>query len=707
MGSLGRARMAWGSLLLGVSVVALVLVYLGRIGWGAGDLALFLLAATALWGPVAVLVGRWLAHSGCSAQESAALGLATAYAWTAGGYFACASVGLTWLFYVLQAALGVPALVVAWRALRASGGPAPDLGLLLLVTASLLVTTDYKVPFVEGEDGTRIYSVHRDHLFHVGIAAELERGVPPAQSAIRARAKDRAYHVLPHVNTLLLARFSGAESLLEAHLSQHYTAIEILVCLLLFALGCRLTASRAGGYLTAGAMYLLAVPWPPMADEAPTVFAFTLFPHFTTGLEAAAAASPQLYSGLVVLFGCVLASVLVLREAPRQAQIAPTLVLAFLLAAALRFRIHAFLALFPGGVLLLIWAWRRWRGWFAPVALGSLLLVSGLAYLEMLRPSYLPDTAGVGIGYNGLTDSPRAFFNAWPGASWVRAGLERVLEGEGPRRWAWQVLSLSAFALCNVIGFPLALGALAYRRLAPEASLRTYAWLPFSAVIVSVVGGWVLVKGEDSFSIAGQLLFHTRWYLFPLGPAALFSIGMRLQRTGWGARLVPILGGLFLGACLVAQLARSPTPYWETVRSSHRIEITKAEGEALRYLRDQTPKEARVLAARHAAYRTPPARRAAVVSGLAERAAFYEVPAFNVHALAQAVDPEDDREQALQQLWRLGNPGSFCSQLARTGMDYLVEYAARPLQVAGAPCLRAAWSSPGGEITIWEIGDAP
>ena len=62
-----------------------------------------------------------------------------------------------------------------------------------------------------------------------------------------------------------------------------------------------------------------------------------------------------------------------------------------------------------------------------------------------------------------------------------------------------------------------------------------YGWFLYAAVamtVLSIAGGVLLTTDYDNYSVGGQLLFHTHWYLFALLPIPLWLI-YRHVRDRW------------------------------------------------------------------------------------------------------------------------------------------------------------------------------
>src|SRR5207244_12072363 len=72
-----------------------------------------------------------------------------------------------------------------------------------------------------------------------------------------------------------------------------------------------LTRSRWGGYIGVAVLYIFAVPLSPVLSQGESFFYFTYYTYPSSGLEPVVITSPQMYSGLLVLYGIMLGVLLV------------------------------------------------------------------------------------------------------------------------------------------------------------------------------------------------------------------------------------------------------------------------------------------------------------------------------------------------------------------------------------------------------------
>ncbi len=679
-----------------------LLYYVVATGCGPIEALRWMVGVTALWGPLWLLLYWLLASQVPDRIVRASLCAAASYALTTLTYFALAVVQLEPVFYVLQVGV-VTALAVrlrrdrVWRRLASASRywQEIDWPLLTLITLSLILNIPYKMP-MQYSPGIVTFGLYEDHLYHVGQAYELARHVPPRQQVIRAGVPERAYHMFSHLTTMLLGRYTGQRDLMRAHLLYHYTTIEVGLCLLMFSIAATLTASRGAGYVAVALLYVTAVAWPPFGPHPFPYFYFTLFPHVSSGLNPVRMTCPQMYSGLLVTYGVLLGVLLAsIRLYRRQRVDALLVVVALMVASTSRFRVHVFLPLLPGFLLICVAAWWQRRDRACLIAAAIALVGALLLLLETRSPVYLPGTAKLTIAYNAI--SLNDWINTWPLAPAARKWVSGSFADRDVRKWTWQCLSLSAFVLLNMIGVPL-LGATIATLFRAQA-FREWLWFTFLTlwlVVASTVGAMLVTMGYDSYSVGGQLLLHTRWYVFPFAATAIWALYSAAQRrVKWPERIWVGIGVVVAGVCVGMQL-RTPTGGVQWVSMAEKLQFETDEWRALQELREHTAVDAVILSNRYAA------RHTCVFSGLAGRAAYVEGGDNVVAQQALRVNPVDDRQRRVVRLWEATDPRQFCTLLSTTGATHLVEFADSPLQVHGPPCLRRLWDSPRQRVTIWE-----
>lgn len=703
------ARLIFLAPLIGIGFLA---YYFIRMGWGPIELVRYCSGIVALWlplGAVLYILFRAQVHDRVAKITLSAI---ASYALTTLAYFGLATIHLEWLFYAGQV------IAIGWLVIYGTRNKLwPnvishwlnwqkwDWALIILVGASLVVNIPYKTLYEDSpqKDG-RTYALIQDHFYHTGLVYELAEHVPPRQTYIRAGTPERAYHHFSHLTTMLLARFTGQNDLLRAHVVYHYTIIEILMCLALYSIVKTLTASRGAGYVAVSMMYLLAFSWPRLAPSGlfERYFYFTVFPHVTSGLDPVALTSPQMYSGLVVAYGILLGSLLISTRAHEdQNVVGVLLVTGLMIAASLRFRIHVFLALLPGFLLASLDLWRNKRHAIYALTGVGVFVISLLLFLEMRSSVYLAGTSNVHLEYVGLS----IFEKSWPFATEFDNWFAQTLPELPVRMVLREVAALISFVGLNMLGLPLLVAAHDYLASPPACrEFRFFSILAFVGLGVSAVAATIISTDYDAYSVGGQLLLHTRWYIFPLMAVVTWEIYRSVQNRLNRPRIDWVSAGLFV--IVVALTARLITPYSESVTGlrsmrimfglpEYGIPISEDKWLTLEYLHDHTPSKAVIITDDVADY--------FLLSGISGRAVYLENPGNPVDVQARSIYPNDDRLALIQKLWATSSETEFCQLLYSTPATYLLERTDNPLHVIRSGCLEQVWRSPQGEMVIWEI----
>lgn len=704
-------RWPFTKILLGCITGFLTVYYCVELHLGAFELFRFITGALALWLPLAGWLYLSLRKEVPDRTIRIAFSAGCSYALTTLFYFAAATLRCNWLFYSAQAVAGAGLI---YYAIQNKSTLVPcakrfrhfDWVLAALVAASLVANTPAQSVWRrDAQTGAMIYDGFADHLYHVGQAYELSRHIPPRQATIRGGSPERAYHNFMHLTTMLIDRYTGQPDMLRAHLVYHYAVIQVLMCLLLYGIGKTLTASRVAGYCTLALMYVAVPPAPnlwPVA--APTglpfkifpFFYFTVFPHLSSGLDPVTLLSPQMYSGLVVLYAGMLGLLLFL-ERDKLGFRVPLLILttALTLAATTRFRIHIALAVLPAFLLIALHLWRRkHQSVFLLAGVGA-AVVTGLLYLEMRTPVYLQGASDVRFG---LHPPLLRFFSSWPFASVVHDWITRATPQSDVTKWGWEVTCLSIFSLLNLIGIPLLAATSIY--LTSERARRVFGpfnFLIFWAVATSIGFAIILSSHYDPYSVGGQFPFHTRWYLFPLAGVALWRIGRFLQkRFSWPAGVWTSVVSIVLVAGLLYRIAGPASPL-TLINRQMRLAIKAEEWPAFVYLREHTAPDSVILTNKSwGTYQF-------VVSGLAGRAAYQEAPGNPVDRQALKLNPRDDRVAITKALWSATSDAQFCSLLRSTPVTHILEFQDHPWPVHPPGCLTRLWENPEHTLIIWQV----
>jgi hypothetical protein len=293
-----------------------------------------------------------------------------------------------------------------------------------------------------------------------------------------------------------------------------------------------------------------------------------------------------------------------------------------------------------------------------------------------------------------------AFFNSWPFAERAWDVLQQLSFSATCRKWIWQCLSMTMFSLANIIGIPLLAGT-AYCLLSPPTR-RLYAPVMYGGIamaLLSIILAILIATPYDNYSVGGQLVLHTRWYLYFLGPVAVWLVYRFLRDrahwpAGWAAASLTT-------AALVAVMTVTPLSLRWYVRSPPPGVFTLSEDEwlAVRYIRDHTPAESVVLTNRFLGDHV-------ALSGLTGRASYLDYTPNPIDAWLCRLDPADNRQQRIKDLWTTAEPSLFRERLCRTRATVLVEYAESPLLVRRPSGLVRLWSSPRGQVTVWGIDAA-
>jgi hypothetical protein len=700
------SRRLFTKILLGCITGLLALFYCQDLNLGAIELLRFVIGAAALWVPLGGWLYLLLRDEVPDRTVRLAFSAGVSYALTTLFFFAAATLHVSWLFYCAQIGAAAGLILYAFKSRRTLASRARSLRrfdwiLAALVAASMVVNVPVQSVWRrDASTGGMIYAGWPDHLYHVGQAYELARHIPPRQATIRGGTPERAYHHFMSLTTMLVGRYAGQPDMLRAHLIYHYGVIQIFMCLLLYAIGKTLAASRAAGYCTLALMYLAVPPalnlWP-----VASLFYFVVFPHLTSGLDPVTLTSPQMYSGLVVLYAGLLGMLLLLERVFRGDQ-APvvTFVTALTFAAVLRFRVHIAIAVLPAFVFVMLYLWRKKHQPAFLIAAFSTAAVACLLYLEMRLPVYLHGTINMRVGYNGLNEFI-PFINTWPFCSPLHDYLRKLIAQPDMIKWAWEAISVSMFSFLNIVGIPLLIASAIY--LASQRARSIFG--PFNFLVIyglatSICFAILLSSEYDKYSIGGQLPLHTRWYLFPFTGVALWMVWRFLEKRF----SLPASIGTCL-ACLVVVGGfwyRLHGPISPLAKFNHlsSVRITADEWLAFIYLKTHTPPDSVVLTDRSWGFQL------FVLSGLAGRAAFLEHPGNAEDQQALRLNPSDDRLALMTALRSSTSDEQFSRLLRSTPITHLLEFEDHPWPAHPPDCLTRLWESPEQKAVIWKVAPA-
>lgn len=222
-------------------------------------------------------------------------------------------------------------------------------------------------------------------------------------------------------------------------------------------------------------------------------------------------------------------------------------------------------------------------------------------------------------------------------------------------------------------------------------------FLVFSAVATSICLAIFLTTDYDRYSVGGQFPYHTRWYLFPFAGVALWKIGRFLQKR---FSLPTAVWTSFVWIVLVAGLlyrSVGPASLLTRLGRGARVAVKAEEWPAFIYLREHTPPDSVILT-----NRSWGASRF-VVSGLAGRAAYLELPGNPVDKQALKLNPRDDRVAITKALWSAASDQQFSSLIRSTPITHILEFQDHPWPVHPPDCLIRLWENREHTLIIWQV----
>lgn len=706
---------------IAISLICLIYTYLS-LQWNAAELIRFIAGILFLWSPLAIVAYTFLRREVDDAGVCFVLSVLSSYTLTTLLYFVLTVIGLSVVFYAVQAIIiAISTLYLFRYVFRDTSSQWSRFGsfirsfqlaninwvLILIVVAGIAINLRYKVfSSVDQATQSHVLTGYPDHLYSSGLSYELGRHIPPLQATTSGGLPERAYHMFPHLTTTLIARFTGMEDMLRVHLVYHYIVIEMLLPLGLYAIAKVITGSSAAGYLSALFLYLFALSTPPIVPNTTSIFYTTLFPHVSSGLDPVALTSPQMYSSLVVLYGVLLslaiASKKIVYSATRGFTFNGLLIVAALMVGALtRFRVHLLLPILPAFLTVMILLGIRRRQSIYWIASAVALVVTAGLYLEMQSPAYLPGSTSIQIGYNRLTEvsfTGRPLFNNWIFSDQVFAIIERSIPNTRVQVAVWHFISMSMFTFVNIIGLPLLIATVYfYTTRTYRVSFSVYKNFLLIVLLVSLLVSMFLSMNYDPYSVPGQITFHTRWFLFPLMAVAMYGLLVRLQkRVQWGGSRWFALG---LIAVIVVQVVvrwSLPTSA-QTFTASLGSTLSKADYDALLYIRATTPPDSVILTR---AYLPDYQASSYAVSGIGGRAAYAEYTTVHTRLIGE------NRVGKINELWAQSDMSQFCATLTETPVTHLVTQKRDPLALTEQPvCLQQLWQSDDLESSVWAVID--
>ena len=693
-----------------ISALCLMYCYV-TLQWTPVELVRFVVGIFILWFPVAAIVYALLNKEVESASIRFTLSLLASYTLTTLLYFGLAVFGLSAAFYAIQ---GIIIVGVVLYGLRKRSVIRRVVGefrlarvnwlLVLIIASSLAVCVRYNV-YVTIDDTTqaRTYTFVGDQLYSAALSYELARYVPPHQAMTAGGLPERAYHMFPHLTTALIARYTGSDDMVRANMVYYYFVIEILLCLALYSIGKALTGSKITGYIGALLLYLLTIQTPPLVPNSIHYFYFTVFPNVSSGIDPAALTSPQMYASFVVCFGILLALLVIFKSAARGIPLSRLLiVVALMIGATTRFRVHLLLAMLPAFLIVMFFLGLRRRKLIYWAAAGVALTVSLLLYIEMRAPVYLAGSAGIQLGYNALTGPgtwSAGIFNSWPFATQAYNLLSSLIPGLPLRLAIWQVISLPMFTLLNIIGIPLlAATYYFYSQRKYHFDFSLYKQYLFVTLLVSTIISLTLSMDYDSYSVPGQLTYHTRWYLLPFAGVAFHALLTRLQRRVKWTEQQWIVSAAIAVLLVQGAVQWSAPSEVQKVLNAERATLSSSNYNAFLYIRANTPPDSVILTR---AYLHNGGELNYAVGGLGGRAAYVESSVVNTYATTLY---HQDRNTLVNNLWSDTDASVFCESLTTTPVTHLIIEQADPLKLVTMPtCLHQIWQSDNHATVIWQV----
>jgi hypothetical protein len=450
-------------------------------------------------------------------------------------------------------------------------------------------------------------------------------------------------------------------------------------------------------------MFIIVYPFPALIPNKLGYYFFTLEPHVSSFLEPDIVTMTQGFCSVSLVYAFALGLLMIGRQV--RAGGPPfwlPLLLALMVAAEMRFRIHVFLPLMPGFLLLMVYFWIRSQKWSFALAIGACLLVSALLRLEMRSAAYLKSSSEVLFTFNGLARHI-GFLNTWPFHQEIQNWLLSRLGETTTFNWTWQVVCMTAFVCLNICGIPMIIAVVVY--LARSKSWTDH--LPFTTIMLSLAlgslaGGILLNTTYDSYSLGGEMLINAAAYGFPIYCLLIWRIVNWLWMK-WSPPPV-VAGRVVLATLLVAVMAQYAYPITELrntwVFTRGRIELSSATRGALAYLHDQTPPDSVVASVDFLNSET------AVYSGIGGRACYVEYFDSPPGDHLPGAITTQTRLDRLSQIWNAQSDAEMRWALSATPISYLLEFSDHPFWVRHPSCLRSVWKGTdpdGSRVTVWEV----
>ena len=587
--------------------------------------------------------------------------------------------------------------------------------LIALLTITLVVLVPYQIGWkYSPADNDYILNVFSDQTYFTSQAYELMRHVPPLQESVRAGIPERAYHMFPHLTTMLISKYTHQNDMLRVNLVYHCSIISIGICLSLYSIVKILTKNKIAAHVAMTTMYIAAIEFPPIIQDKTNsglYFYFTLFPHYSSGIGPSLILSPQTHSGILIVYGFILGVLLISLRCYRRLNVENLLIItAIVLGATIRFRALEFLPMLPSFILIALYGWRKTNQKIYLFSILISLFISSLLYFEMKSPVYLQGTTNITIGFNGLTDNLNNLINSWPLSVTCHKIFTHLFGSTDLRNHLWQIFSTVAFVGLNIIGIPVIVCS--YIFFSTTKARKEY--ILFSVFLIlltifSIVGGIFLKLSYENWSLGGEMILLPGLYLFVLLIPGLFQVYLRIKATLFWSKtkqLSILLTFLTIFFIINILQSNSHTLHNLLVLAPDRVvRIGSNEKSILDYIRINIPLDSVILSNKYYP------KYNFVISGISGRTAYLEgaeattldSPMFKQYNLGKRVEIIND-------LWLERNPPKFCELLKEANpTTHLIEYSNQPLLVSNPYCLKltkeiAFNPMPSNEtVKLWEI----
>jgi hypothetical protein len=414
-----------------------------------------------------------------------------------------------------------------------------------------------------------------------------------------------------------------------------------------------------------------------------------VLPHATSTVYPTLGTSPQMYSGIAVMYGALLGIAAMVRmpRAERGGYVLPV-VCALMTATLLRFRVHCWMATMPVFLAFVLVMWYRSRRAAWLLAASVAVTASALLYREMSLPIYMRGTAELHLALNRLSEIP--FYRVWPFSSSLERLLPKFLSGS-LLNWVWQSVCLAGFTVWNIVGIPLCIALVVVPLIMKRSLTIGYYFFTMGTILLSMALATCLTLGYDRYSIPAQFAYHFGWYALPLGGvgvAWLVSCVQRRTRHAWILWIVIAAISGVASAWTQRQFVSSQTGPGTV--------ITPAAWDAFHYLRESTPDNAIVLST------SPSDRRLSLVSGLGGRSGYLDMAPNPVDNEYLRLNPSDNRSLVLNAMTSARDPAAFCSVVAGTPITHVLEQTSNPLRL-NLPCLHRLWTGRDGATAVWQV----